>query len=96
MQSNGEASFVPVSPNVGGSHMETSRQTFFIQSGHLGPFGGHKNKSQTTDVMKRSVQWSSIERDVGDWVESCCGCLQFRTKGRKRLTLGIVPVGLVP
>ena len=36
-QSKGEAAFVPVIPNAGGPHVETSWQTFFFQIGHLGP-----------------------------------------------------------
>ena len=96
MQSSGEAAFVPDIPSVGGPHGGTSWKTFFFQIWHLEPFEGHKIKDQTFEIVKRSVHWLTMERDVGDCVESCWGCLQFRKMGCKSLTQKIVPVGRLP
>ena len=88
-QSDGQGRWVVVVPD-GNYRANASWKSFFFESAHVGPFGGHRNADQTIEMLRRWCLWNSLVVDVKAWVDACYACVQFRRRPRKVLSSPIV------
>ena len=68
-QSDGLNTWAPVVPD-GDFRPGHSWKSFFFESTHVGPFGGHRNAAQSLEMLRRFCTWSSIDKDVESWVDA--------------------------
>ena len=70
----------------GNFRAHTSWESHIFDSTHVGPFGGHRNAEQTTELAQRWCFWKGMAADISRWVDVCFTCAQFRKQPRKVLS----------
>jgi hypothetical protein len=59
---------------------------------HEPPNAGHRGVKATTAAIKNDVFWSSIERDVADFIKYCKTCQTSKNYGKQRQPLKTTPI----
>jgi hypothetical protein len=78
-----------VLPSSGAPFPGLSWRSFVFRIHHVGPFGGHKNATQTKELLRRVVTWPRMGHDVEVWCDRCWTCILYRKRG-SRLPAGII------
>eukprot|EP00969_Alexandrium_andersonii_P153589 6791747-Alexandrium_andersonii.AAC.1 len=73
---------------VGEAVPGTDWGTWIFLQAHVGVFGGHRLTEQTMAILKRSVWWPSMRKDVASWAKTRLTCQRFRKRPTKQETLG--------
>uniref|UniRef100_A0A8C5M5M4 Gypsy retrotransposon integrase-like protein 1 n=1 Tax=Leptobrachium leishanense TaxID=445787 RepID=A0A8C5M5M4_9ANUR len=63
------------------------KQLHILQQCHDSPLAGHAGRTKTRKLISRHFWWSSLSRDVRDYVKSCDVCARAKTLPQKPLGL---------
>jgi hypothetical protein len=69
-----------------------SLRTKIIRLYHEPPSYGHRGAQAVANVMKETMIWSNLERDVRDVIKTCSTCQEFKNYGLKKKPIKTLPV----
>ena len=94
-QSNLSKEFVVLVPE-GEARPGLTWKNYFIETQHIGVYGGHRNADQTVELLQRYCFWKDLRKDVVKWIYKCATCAKFRRAPRKLLQSHFSPKHLLP